>query len=140
MAKNEGEKGAQAAEGSGTGDGARDAGAGAGAEYDAAYGHAAAGRTAEAEALCREILASDPTHAEALYLLGGIAAQGGNARFAIELFTRALEAKPDLAKAHSDRGSCFWIGARRRKPSITSKRRSQASPTSPPLTPTSATR
>ena len=107
MAKNEGNGIVRAWHGPGEGDGAPDSGPGAeaGADYDAAYEHAEAGRTAEADAICRKILTSDPTHAEALHLLGAIAAKSGNAPSAIELFNRALAAKPDFAKAHSNLGA-----------------------------------
>ena len=131
MARKEGEKKLQAGDGSGTGDGARNEGVeaeagadlaspkrgyapahrsatareGAKASFDAAYAHAAAGRIAQAETICRRILTSDPTHAEALHLLGGIATQKGSARFAIELFKQALKAKPGFAKAHANLGA-----------------------------------
>ena len=79
--------------------------AGAGADYEAAYTHALAGRLPDAEALCREILATTPDHADALHLLGAIAARRGEGSQAIELFGRALAAKPDFAKAHSNLGA-----------------------------------
>ncbi len=48
---------------------------GQGAEYDVAYEHVISGRLMEAESVCRAILATDPNHAEALHLMGGIAAK-----------------------------------------------------------------
>ena len=74
-------------------------------DYDAAYAHAVAGRITESEALCREILATIPDHAETLHLLGVIAAKRGDGPTAIELFNRALASKPDFAKAHSNLGA-----------------------------------
>ncbi len=76
-----------------------------GADYEAAYTHALAGRLPDAEALCREILATTPDHADALHLLGAIAAKRGEGSSAIDLFGRALAAKPDFAKAHSNLGA-----------------------------------
>ena len=76
-----------------------------GSDYEAAYSHALAGRLANAEALCREILATTPDHADALHLLGAIAAKRGEGSSAIELFGRALAIKPDFAKAHSNLGA-----------------------------------
>jgi tetratricopeptide (TPR) repeat protein len=76
-----------------------------GGDYQAAHGHAIAGRLPDAETLCREILAATPDHADALHLLGAIAAKRGEGREAIEWFGRALAAKPDFAKAHSNLGA-----------------------------------
>jgi tetratricopeptide (TPR) repeat protein len=78
---------------------------GQGAEYDVAYRHVVAGRLMEAESVCRAILASDPNHAEALHLMGGIAAKSGKVPPAIEFFNRALKVKPDFAKALNNLGT-----------------------------------
>ncbi|MCH8096712.1 MAG: tetratricopeptide repeat protein [Proteobacteria bacterium] len=78
---------------------------GQGAEYDVAYEHAIAGRLMKAESVCRGILATDPNHAEALHLMGGIAAKSGKVPPAIEFFNRALKAKPDFTKAHNNLGT-----------------------------------
>lgn len=88
MAKNAGD-GTRKAE-AGTGDTVHNDAVGAEADYDVAYEHAVAGRVAEAEAVCRKILTSQPSRAEALHLLGGIAAKSGNASPASEFFNRAL--------------------------------------------------
>ncbi len=92
MAKNAGDgtRKAEAGTGAGTGDTVHNDAVGAEADYDAAYEHAVAGRVAEAEAVCRKILTSQPSRAEVLHLLGGIAAKSGNASPAIEFFNRAL--------------------------------------------------
>ncbi len=76
-----------------------------GGGYEAAYRHALAGRIADAEALCREILATTPDHAEALHLLGAIAAKRDDGPAATEFFGRALASRPDFAKAHSNLGA-----------------------------------
>ena len=114
MARNEAKKNVQARADTETGDAVHndEVGAEARADYDAAYEHAAAGRIAEAEAICRKILTSDPTHAEALNLLGAIAAKSGNASSAIELFNRALAAKPDFTKAHNNLGNALILSGR----------------------------
>lgn len=114
MARNEAKKNVQARADTETGDAVHndEVGAEAGADYDAAYEHAAAGRIAEAEAICRKILTSDPTHAEALNLLGAIAAKSGNASSAIKLFDRALAVKPDFTKAHNNLGNALIMSGR----------------------------
>src|SRR5687768_16884346 len=53
-----------------------------------------AGRLAEAEAVYRQILSSDPNHADALQLLGTIAHQLGQHGAAVELLSRALAVRP----------------------------------------------
>ncbi len=107
MAKKEAVNAKKAAAGARTGDAAQNERAEAGSDYDTAHELAVAGRLAEAETLCREILTSDPNHAEALHLLGGIAAKNGDAASAIEFFNRALAAKPDFAKARTNLGVLF---------------------------------
>ena len=47
--------------------------------FPLALGHHQAGRLAEAEAMYRQILAVHPNHAEALHLLGVLAAGAGTA-------------------------------------------------------------
>jgi predicted O-linked N-acetylglucosamine transferase (SPINDLY family) len=59
---------------------------------DEAYGR---GAWAEAEALCREVLAAKPDHADALNLLGVLAAGAGRVQEAAELFGRGAAASPD---------------------------------------------
>jgi tetratricopeptide (TPR) repeat protein len=56
-----------------------------------------AGRLAEAEQACRQLLAAAPAHADALHMLGVIAMQAGNPPAAIDLFDRAIKARPDAA-------------------------------------------
>src|SRR5471032_571760 len=52
-----------------------------------------AGRSAEAEAICRDILAEEPDHAEALHRLGLILAGGGDAA-GLALLERAVATAP----------------------------------------------
>ena len=47
---------------------------------NAALAHQRAGRPADAERVCREILSVDPGHAQTLHLLGLICQQTGRAR------------------------------------------------------------
>ncbi len=54
----------------------------------------AAGKFGQAEALCRSLLQLEPTCAEALYLLGLIAAEANQAQAALALVGQALEQDP----------------------------------------------
>ena len=54
-----------------------------------------AGRLAEAEALYRQILAAQPSHADALHLLGVIAHQVGRNDVAVELIEKAMGLVPN---------------------------------------------
>src|ERR1035441_3452008 len=64
-----------------------------------AIAHHTAGRLAEADTLCRQILAAFPNHAVALHLLGVIAYQVGQNPVALELIDAALQANPQRAEA-----------------------------------------
>jgi Flp pilus assembly protein TadD len=63
------------------------------------------GRLAEAEALYRRILVSEPLHADSLHLLGLIAAQTGRFELAVALIGQALAVKPGFAEAHNNLGN-----------------------------------
>jgi len=69
-----------------------------------ARAHHQAGRLLEAEGLYRQVLARQPNHAEALYLLGVLANQVGRADGAVELIGRAVQLKPDFPEAHNNLG------------------------------------
>ena len=60
-----------------------------------ASAHLDAGRLGEAERLYRRLLKSEPGHAGAIYKLGLIASQQGNADLALPYLTAALRAEPD---------------------------------------------
>ena len=79
----------------------------AGTEFDTAHAHVRAGRMAEAEAILRRIVTSDPNDAGALHLLGVIAAGRDDGAGAVALFTRAIEAKPGFAIAESNLGAAL---------------------------------
>src|SRR5690348_9794716 len=67
----------------------------------AAVAHHRAGRSAEAERICREILGRNPTHAPALHLYGRIAMAARNPKAALELHRRAVTADPRNALYHA---------------------------------------
>ena len=64
----------------------------------------AAKRPAEAEQICRRILASAPDHGATLRLLGVIREEGGDHKEAADLFARAAALAPDDAEAHYNLG------------------------------------
>jgi Flp pilus assembly protein TadD len=66
-----------------------------------------AGQLAEAEKIYRQILTQQPNHADALHLLGVIAAQVGKPTTAIELIRRSVAIEPSVAQFHSDLGNAF---------------------------------
>jgi tetratricopeptide (TPR) repeat protein len=66
-----------------------------------------AGRWAEAEALCRQVLAVQPRQPDALHLLGLIAQNAGQPRAAIELISAAIAARPDVAAYHNNLGEVY---------------------------------
>ncbi|BAX59333.1 tetratricopeptide repeat protein [Burkholderia stabilis] len=67
----------------------------AAATIEQALAHHQAERLEEAETLYRQILDTDPRHADALHLLGLIGHQYGRYRQASELIMAAIEVKPD---------------------------------------------
>ena len=78
-----------------------------GARIAAALAHISAGRVADAEAMCRAIVATHPNQGRAWHLLGAIALQRGDADEAIACCRRALALIPSLAKAHNNLGSAL---------------------------------
>lgn len=64
----------------------------------------AAGRFREAEGLCGSVLRADPTNAQALHLLGVIAAQTGDRKRAVQHFRQLLRFRPGIAVAHFNLG------------------------------------
>jgi tetratricopeptide (TPR) repeat protein len=66
-----------------------------------------AGRLAEAEAYCRQILEAEPRHFESLHLLGILFLRRGLPADAALQFDLALEAKPDEPDVHNNRGSAL---------------------------------
>src|ERR1700689_386813 len=64
-----------------------------------------AGRLADAEAICRQILLQDANQVDAINLLGIIAVQSGHVDAALDLIGRAIQLKPDYADAHNNLGN-----------------------------------
>jgi tetratricopeptide (TPR) repeat protein len=69
-----------------------------------AFAHHAAGELEKAAAGYRRILALEPAHAEAQFLLGEIANRQGRHLDAIPLLERAVAARPDIAAFHFELG------------------------------------
>lgn len=65
------------------------------------------GQLALAQAVYEQILAIQPTNADALHLLGVVAAQMQDPRRAVELLGRAIELQPNVAAAYNNRGSAL---------------------------------
>ena len=65
--------------------------------FDRAVERHRAGRLEDAETLYRQVLASDPRHADALHLRGVAALQLGRYDEALQLIEDAIVAKPDAA-------------------------------------------
>lgn len=65
------------------------------------------GATQEAEALCRRALQRNPTHAEALCLLGRIASRYGNLSIAAAFLTKAVAITPEEPSYHARLGSVY---------------------------------
>jgi predicted O-linked N-acetylglucosamine transferase (SPINDLY family) len=72
--------------------------------YELALQHHRANRLPEAESLYRQLLASDPNHADALHMLGVLANQMGRASDAIELIRRAIQLNCGRAIYHNNLG------------------------------------
>jgi len=66
-----------------------------------------AGNLVEAEALYRQVLAKDPDHPTALYLLGVVALQVGRPDVAAELIAQSLRGQPANAEAHYNLGNAY---------------------------------
>jgi predicted O-linked N-acetylglucosamine transferase (SPINDLY family) len=66
--------------------------------------HHHGGRLAEAEQIYRQILARRPDHADAMHMLGVLAAQVGRSAVAADLLQRAIALKPNCPEAYSNLG------------------------------------
>jgi Flp pilus assembly protein TadD len=74
---------------------------------DRALGLHRAGRLAEAEAIYRQIIKTQPENFHALHNLGIVHAQRGYYAEAVHQFELALKANPDSAEAHNNHGSAL---------------------------------
>jgi tetratricopeptide (TPR) repeat protein len=74
--------------------------------------HHQAGRLREAEAVYRQILASDPNNAHALHLLGLLNSQVGQGDAAVDYIRRAIAQNPTAAQYHGHLGAALAIAGR----------------------------
>jgi FkbM family methyltransferase len=74
---------------------------------EAALQYHAAGRPAEAERICSDILRADPSEADALNLMGLIAAHGNRAGLAANLIQRAIALRPGRGDFHAALGNLY---------------------------------
>lgn len=86
-----------------------------------------------AHALCLKILSADPRHADALFLLGMLAAEHGNFAKALELVERALAVTPDSPEYHAQRGRCL-IALHRPREAFEAALRAEQAPSASALT------
>jgi len=70
-------------------------------------GYYQAGNLAQAEAICLRILRQHPDHADALNLLGVIAAQTGENELAVELINRAIASNPRAPQFYNNLGNAL---------------------------------
>jgi tetratricopeptide (TPR) repeat protein len=75
--------------------------------------HMQAGRLAQAEQLCKDILRAQPNHAGALHLWGIVAYQARNLPAAIELVRRAIAADGKVALYHCNLGEMHRLAGQR---------------------------
>ncbi len=80
--------------------------------------HHRAGRTAEAERLYREVLASAPGQPDALHLLGVIALQGGRAAEAVDLIGQAVAGDAGSPLLHANLGHALHAVGRTREAAL----------------------
>lgn len=68
-----------------------------------------AGKLAEAESLYHRILEQQPSHAQALQLLGVLNHQRGRSQRAVDLIGRAIALAPQWSQAYSNRGEALRV-------------------------------
>ena len=64
--------------------------------FQVALQHYQSGRLADAESICRQILAIEPRHADALHMLGFIAYQAGRNEIAVQMILQATSVAPTV--------------------------------------------
>ena len=72
-----------------------------------AAAHQRAGRLAETDAVCRQILAVSPGHPDALHLLGLVALASGRLPEAASLFEQTIALQPGNSPVHSNLGHVY---------------------------------
>ncbi len=88
-----------------------------------------AGRLAEAEALYRRVLESDPGNAPALHFLGVVACQTGNLDAAEQLIGQAIARRPDDADAHNNLAGVYLDRGKMAKAKAVLRRAIELDPT-----------
>ena len=94
--------------------------------------HRDAGRLAQAESLCRQVLQAQPKNPAALHLLGIIAHQAGNASAGIELLKQAIAANDRVALYHSNLGEMSRLAGRIEEAIAAGRRAIELQPNHPP--------
>jgi tetratricopeptide (TPR) repeat protein len=89
--------------------------------FEAGLAHHRAGRLPQAEAIYRQVLASEPDHADGLHLLGLVLLQAGHPGGALESITRAVRLQPSNSVYHSSMAAALR-GLGRRNEAIASYR------------------
>ena len=70
--------------------------------------HQQAGQLDQADQVCRNILTKDPKHADALHILGTLAAQTGRKEHAADLIRQAIAHKPNYPEAYVNLGNVLF--------------------------------
>ncbi|MGY8676954.1 tetratricopeptide repeat protein [Bradyrhizobium sp. UFLA05-153] len=81
--------------------------------FEAGLAHHCAGRLPQAEAIYRQILASEPDHADSLHLLGLVSLQAGHPDRALDLIIRAVKLQPRDSVYHSSMAATLRALGRR---------------------------
>jgi protein O-GlcNAc transferase len=89
------------------------------------------GNLQQAEAIYRQILQADPNHADALQLLGVIAAQAGRFELAVQYISRAIRKRPSDPTFHNNLGNALKGQGRLAEAIANIKRPSASNPTTP---------
>src|SRR5436305_13441608 len=74
-------------------------------DFPVAFEHYKVGRLDAAEQSCRQVLAAEPNHADALHLLGLVAYARGRHEDAASLITRAIQADGSRPTFHNNLGN-----------------------------------
>src|SRR5262249_2978039 len=82
-------------------------------DFARAFEHHRAGRLAEATALYRKVVASDPRHLDALHLLGMITAQAGDPLEGERMIAAASSIKDDVPLIWNNHGNVLGMLGRR---------------------------
>lgn len=74
-----------------------------------------AGRSHEAQEICRQILAREPAHVHSLNLLGLMAQRSGDHRVAVKMFAKAIASDEANAACHYNAGNSYQALGQRNK-------------------------